>query len=476
MEEKTWRRKTKIICTIGPASESEDMLRKLCLAGMDVARLNFSHGSHEEHKVRIDTIKKVREELGLPIAILLDTKGPEYRIRDFRNGKTTLGDGDPFTFTTDDVEGDESRVSVSYGGLTEELEPGDTILLNDGLMSFEVVSIEGNDINCKVICGGTLSNRKSMSFPGKHIKQTYLSEQDKSDLLFGIENDVDIIACSFVSVKQDLLDVKDFLHENGCDDMSIIAKIENQSGVDNIDDICTVCDGVMVARGDMGVELDFEKLPGIQKDLISKCRMLGKQVITATEMLETMTHNPRPTRAEVSDVANAVYDMTSAIMLSGETAAGEYPLESCQTMAKIAVATESRIHYAKRFRSSDFTIQDDVDAVSHGSCDMALDIDAKAIVACTLSGMTARMISRFRPPMDILGLTTSEKRWRQISLSWGVTPIMCEKLPSAEVLFYTAKKVSEKELSLVEGDRVVITGGVTSGESGNTSMIKIESI
>ena len=471
-----WRRKTKIICTIGPASQSEELVRKLCLAGMNVARLNFSHGSHTDHKERIDTIKKVRKELGLPIAILLDTKGPEYRIRDFKNGSVELHEGDTFTFTSEQIDGDENRVSVSYAGLPSELSAGDTILLNDGLMSFEVESIEGTEIRCRVTCGGILSNRKSMSFPGKHIHQTYLSEQDKEDLKFGIENDVDIIACSFVSVKQDIVDVKEFLKENGSEDMTLIAKIENQSGVDNIDDICEVCDGVMVARGDMGVELDFEKLPGIQKDLISKCRMLGKQVITATEMLESMTKNPRPTRAEVSDVANAVYDMTSAIMLSGETAAGDYPIEACEAMAKIAAATESRIHYARRFHKSEFSISNDVDAVSHGTCEMALDIDAKAIVACTLSGITARMVSRFRPPMDILGMTTDEKRWRQIALSWGVTPIMCEQATSTEVLFYTAKLLAKEALSLEKGDKIVLTGGVTTGQTGNTSMIKIENI
>ncbi|MCR4604635.1 MAG: pyruvate kinase [Eubacterium sp.] len=471
-----WRRKTKIICTIGPASDSEEIIEKLCEAGMNVARLNFSHGTHEEHAERVKKIKNVREKLGLPIAILLDTKGPEYRIGTFLNGKIELKDGDAFTFTTEQIDGDEKRVSVNYDGLPGELEKGDTILLNDGLMNFEVTDIDGNDINCKVICGGVLSNRKSMSFPGKYIKKTYLSEQDKKDLLFAIEQDVDIIACSFVSVKQDMLDVKNFLADNGSTDMTLIAKIENQSGVDNIDEICEICDGVLVARGDMGVELDFNRLPGIQKDLISKARMLGKQVITATEMLESMTVNPRPTRAEVSDVANAVYDMTSAIMLSGETAAGAYPVEACETMAKIAASTEERIHYAKRFFKAEFTINDDVDAVSHATCDMALDIDAKAIVACTLSGMTARMISRFRPPMDILGLTTDEKRWRQISLSWGVIPVMTEQMPSTEVLFYTAKNLSKETLELESGDKVVITGGVTIGQSGNTSMIKIETV
>ena len=471
-----WRRKTKIICTIGPASDSEEVLEKLCEAGMNVARLNFSHGTHEQHAERVKRIKNVRERLGLPIAILLDTKGPEYRIGTFLNGKIELKDGDTFTFTTEQIEGDEKKVSVNYDGLPGELEKGDTILLNDGLMNFEVKEIHGTDIVCNVVCGGVLSNRKSMSFPGKHIKKTYLSEQDKQDLLFAIEHDLDIVACSFVSVKQDMLDVKNFLEENGSTDMTLIAKIENQSGVDNIDEICEVCEGVLVARGDMGVELDFDRLPGIQKDLISKCRMLGKQVITATEMLESMTVNPRPTRAEVSDVANAVYDMTSAIMLSGETAAGAYPVEACETMAKIASSTEERIHYSKRFAKAEFTINDDVDAVSHATCDMALDIDAKAIVACTLSGMTARMISRFRPPMDILGLTTDEKRWRQISLSWGVIPVMTEQMPSTEVLFYTAKNLSKETLDLETGDKVVITGGVTIGQSGNTSMIKIETV
>ena len=469
-------RKTKIICTIGPASESEEMLRKLIDAGMNVARFNFSHGTHEEHEAKFRRVVRMRREMGKPVATLLDTKGPEYRIKTFADGSVELKEGDKFIFTSEDIEGDSGRVSVSYEGLPGEMNPGDTILLNDGLMSFEVESVTDKEIHCVVKVGGTLSNRKSMSFPGKHIKQKYLSEQDKDDLKFGVEQGVDIVACSFVSVKQDMLDVRNYLHECGADDITLIAKIENQSGVDNIDEICEECEGVMVARGDMGVELDFEKLPGIQKDLISKCRMLGKQVITATEMLESMTQNPRPTRAEVSDVANAVYDMTSAIMLSGETAAGKYPIEACETMAKIASATESRIHYARRYHNADFTINDDVDAVSHGTCDMALDIDAVAIVACTLSGMTARMISRFRPPMDILGLTTSEKRWRQLALSWGVIPVMSEHMTSTEVLFYGAKISAKATLGLEPDDKIVITGGVTSGESGNTSMIKIEVI
>ena len=326
-------RKTKIVCTIGPASDTKEMLIGLCKAGMNVARLNFSHGVHPDHQRRIDLIKEVREELGLPIAILLDTKGPEYRIKTFADGKIELSDGDKFIFTTDEVVGNRERVSVNYKKLAEELVPGDTILLNNGLLVFSVEEISGNDIICRVVTGGALSDRKSMSFPGKVMKQTYLSEQDKADIKFGAENGVDYIACSFVSCKQDILDVREYLSEIGVEDIELIAKIENQSGVDNIDEICAVSDGIMVARGDMGVEIPFEHLPSIQKKLITKCRMLGKRVITATEMLESMISNPRPTRAEISDVANAVYDGTSAIMLSGETAAGKYPVQAVATMA-----------------------------------------------------------------------------------------------------------------------------------------------
>lgn len=469
-------RKTKIICTIGPASETEEVISGLCRAGMNVARLNFSHSTYEEHQRRIDTIKKVRSKLNLPVALMLDTKGPEYRIKTFQNKKITLNEGDRFTFTARDIIGDEAAVSVSYPHLPEELCAGDTILLNNGLLKFSVDKVDGTEIECTVIAGGELSDRKSMSFPGKVMKQTYLSEQDKKDIAFGVQNGVDFIACSFVSCRQDLMDIHGFLKELNADDIQLIAKIENQSGVDNIEEICEECDGVMVARGDMGVEIPFETLPAIQKKLITKCRLLGKIVITATEMLESMITNPRPTRAEISDVANAVYDGTSAIMLSGETAAGKYPVEAVATMAKIAETTESNIHYKKRFHNTDFQIADSVDAVSHSTCGMAIDIDAKAIVACSLSGMTARMVSRFRSPVPILGLTADERTWRKLSLSWGVTPAMCEKFSSTDVLFYTAKKIAEKEFSLNKGDKIVITGGDTNGESGNTNLIKIESI
>ncbi len=469
-------RKTKIVCTIGPASETEEVLIGLSRAGMNVARLNFSHSTYEEHQRRIDTIKKVREDLNMPIAILLDTKGPEYRIKTFENHKITLRDGDTFTFTTDDVIGNESKVSVSYQNLPDELSVGDTILLNNGLLTFEVTDIQGADIRCTVIIGGELSDRKSMSFPGKVMKQKYLSEQDKMDIAFGVQNQVDYIACSFVSRKQDLLDVHEYLQELGADDIELIAKIENQSGVDNIKEIFEACDGIMIARGDMGVEIPFQMLPAIQKQLITKCRMLGKRVITATEMLESMINNPRPTRAEISDVANAVYDGTSAIMLSGETAAGKYPIEAVKTMAEIAETAEENINYSKRLHNASFEIRNSVDAISHSTCGMAIDLDAKAIVACTLSGKTARMVSRFRPPVPILGLTTNERTWRKLSLSWGVIPAICETFTSTDVLFYTAKKIAEQMLALKKEDKIIITGGDTSGHSGTTSLIKIEKI
>ena len=407
---------------------------------------------------------------------MLDTKGPEYRIKTFKDGKVFLKEGDVFAFTSDDITGDEKRVSVNYKGLAHDLEKGDKILLNNGLLVFEVNETTDTDVICSVIVGGELSDRKSMSFPNKTLKQVYLSEQDKSDIKFGIEHDIDFIACSFVSCKQDLLDVKAYLSEIGAKNIDIIAKIENRTGVDNIEEICEECDGIMVARGDMGVEIPFEELPAIQKHIITKCRLLGKRVITATEMLESMIHNARPTRAEISDVANAVYDGTSAIMLSGETAAGKYPVLAVKTMATIAENTEKNIHYDRRFLSSEFKIKNTVDAISHATCGMSIDIAAKAIAVCSLSGMTARMVSRFRPPVDIVGLTTSEKTWRKLALSWGVQPCMCENYPSTDVLFYNAQKLTKDMLKLKNGDKIVITGGVTNGKSGNTNLIKVETL
>ncbi len=469
-------RKTKIVCTIGPACRNEETLEKMCLAGMNVARLNFSHGSYEEHRENIDLLKRVRDKLGLPIAIMLDTKGPEYRIKTFRDGKVVLREGDLFAFTVEDVEGDEHRVSVNYEGLPRDLQTGDRVLLNNGLMIFEVKEVTATDVLCTVVVGGELSNRKSMSFPNKVLKQTYLSEQDKQDILFGAQNGVDFIACSFVSRRQDLVDIKQFMERNGIRDIELIAKIENRSGVDNIEEICEECSGIMIGRGDMGVEIPFEELPAIQKHLITKCRMLGKRVITATEMLESMIHNPRPTRAEISDVANAVYDGTSAIMLSGETAAGKYPVLVVETMARIASETESHIHYEERFYKYDFRIKDTLDAISHATCGMAIDIHAKGIVVCSLSGTTARMVSRFRGPVDIIGLTVNEATWRKLALSWGVTPVLSAEYDSIDVLFHYAKNAARKHLQLCEGDRLVITGGKPNGHSGNTNQIRIETV
>lgn len=469
-------RKTKIVCTIGPACSDEKTLEQLCLAGMNVARLNFSHGTHEDHSKRIALIKKIRKKLGLPIGILLDTKGPEYRIGLFENGKEIINEGDTFTFTIDDIKGDNKRVSVSYKGLPKEMAIGDKILVNNGLLIFDVIEVTEKDVICKVVAGGEISNRKSMSFPDKVLKQIYLSEQDKLDIAFGIKQGVDFIACSFVSCRQDIVDVKNFIEPIGGGDIELIAKIENRAGVDNIEEICDECGGVMIGRGDMGVEIPFEELPAIQKKIITKCRLLGKRVITATEMLESMIQNPRPTRAEISDVANAVYDGTSAIMLSGETAAGKYPVLSVETMSRIAEQTEMNIHYKKRFLNSGFRIANEMDAISHAICGMAMDVDAKAIAVCSISGTTARMVSRFRSPIDIIALSVSEKTYYSLALSWGVTPVMSEIYPSMEVLFYAATQITKDTFKLEGGDNIIVTGGTTMGQSGSTNTIRIAKV
>lgn len=469
-------RKTKIICTIGPASDNEKVLTEMCKAGMNVARLNFSHGTHEEHQMKIDLIESVREKLNMPIAIMLDTKGPEYRIKTFENKKVMLKEGDTFIFTTDEVEGNEQIVSVTYKNLINELSIGDKILVNNGLLVFEVKELKGNNAICEIKVGGEMSDRKSMNFPNHVMKGPFLSEQDKSDLLFGIQNGVDFVAASFVSNKQDMVDMRTFLDENGGKDIDIIAKIENRSGVDNIDEICEIADGIMVARGDLGVEIPFVEVPTIQKYLIKKCRLLGKRVITATEMLESMIKNPRPTRAEISDVANAVYDGSSAIMLSGESASGKYPVEAVKNMAEIAEYTEKNIDYTGRFQTTDYRIKSNIDAVSHATCAMAIDTNAKGIVISSLSGMTVRMVSRFRCPVDIIGMTTSKKAWRKLNLSWGVTPVLSEEFNSVDVMFYHAVNHAKNVLKLQKGDNVVLTGGQVSGKSGNTNTIRLEVI
>jgi pyruvate kinase len=448
----------------------------MCLAGMNVARLNFSHGSHEQHKEKIDLIKQVREELNLPIAIMLDTKGPEYRIGTFESGKIMLNDGDIFTFTTNDIVGDQTKVSVNYKSLAHDLSVGNQILVNNGLVIFDVIEIKDNDVICKTAVGGVLSDRKSMCFPNKVMSGPYLSEQDKADLLFGIHHEVDFVAASFVSNKQDMLELRSFLNDNGGQNIDIIAKIENRSGVDNIDEICEVCDGIMIARGDLGVEIPFVEVPSIQKHLIDRCRLLGKRVITATEMLESMVSNPRPTRAEISDVANAVYDGSSAIMLSGESAAGKYPVEAVATMAQIAEYTEEHIEYKTKFLTSEFKIKNTLDAISHATCAMAIDVDAKAIVVCSVSGLTARMVSRFRCPVDIVGATTDKHIWRRLALSWGVTPVLTEEFKSMDVMFYSAAIKAKECLGLQSDDNIVLTGGPINGQTGNTNTIKIEKI
>lgn len=469
-------RKTKVICTIGPACEDIQVLREMCYAGMNVARLNFSHGTHEEHQRKIDLIKETREKLGMPIPIMLDTKGPEYRIKTFENGKIRLNAGDEFIFTTEEVSGNESMVSVNYKQLMENLEVGDTILVNNGLVIFKVIEIDDTNARCEVIVGGELSNRKSMNFPNKVMKHEFLSQQDKEDLMFGIKNEVDFVAASFVSCKQDIADMRSFLNENGGSDIDIIAKIENRSGVENIEEICEIADGIMIARGDLGVEIPAMEVPSVQKYLISKCRLLGKRVITATEMLESMIHNPRPTRAELSDVANAVYDGTSAVMLSGETASGKYPVAAVKNMVETVEFTEKSIHYDKLFKTTEFSIKSNLDAVSHSTCAMAIDVNAKCIVVNSLTGHTARMVSRFRCPVDIIGMTTSKKGWRKLNMSWGVTPVLCEKYDSMEEMFFYDLEKARDVFGLEQGDNVVLTGGLMDGNTGNTNMIKVERI
>ena len=469
-------RKTKVICTIGPASDNEETLRQLIEEGMAVARFNFSHGTHEEHKKKFDLVKKVRAELRQPIAIMLDTKGPEYRIKTFEHGSITLNDGDIFTFTTDEIIGNQNRVSVSYKNLIDNLEVGDRILVNNGLVIFEVIELKGNDAVCKCLAGGVMSDRKSMNFPNKVLDQPFLSEQDKQDLLFGIQKGADYVAASFVSTEQDVMDMRQFLDENGGEEVEIIAKIENRSGVEHAEEICRIADGIMIARGDLGVEIPGVEVPSVQKYLISKCRMMGVRVITATEMLESMIKNPRPTRAEISDVANAVYDGTSAVMLSGETASGKYPVQALKTMVETLEFTESKIHYKKRFRNADFEVRNNLDAISHTVCTMAIDVDAKCIIVNSLSGMTARMVSRFRCPVDIIGMTTSAKVWRKLNLSWGLTPVMCGVYDSMEEMFTNSVIEAKNTLGLEKGDNVVITGGLVNGVSGNTNLIKVEEI
>lgn len=469
-------RKTKIICTIGPASSDYDTLTKMVEAGMNVARLNFSHGSHESHLKTMNTIKKVRADLQVPIAIMLDTKGPEYRVGTFENGSVTVNDGDAFTFTTEKIVGNQRRVSVSYDKLAQELEAGDTVMVNDGLIEMEVVDIKGNDIICRVTKGGVISDRKGMNFPGKVLKQKFLSEQDRSDILFGIENDIDFVAASFVSSAEDVMAIRKLLDENGMPTVDIIAKIENHSGVENIKEICEVAGCIMVARGDLGVEIPYMQVPVVQKELTNTARIMGRKVVTATEMLESMIENPRPTRAEISDVANAVYEGVSAVMLSGETASGAHPVEAVRTMAEICEYTESKIDYSKWFEQTEYNINDKLDAIAHATCAMSIDVKAKCIVVNSISGITARKISRFRSPADILGATTDESVLRKLAFNWGVTPVLMDKVETQTGMFEKDMEAAKRVMSLEPGDNVVATAGAIGGKAQNTDVIKLMTV
>lgn len=468
-------RKTKIVCTLGPSTDNEDILRQMILAGMNVARCNFSHGTYEDHQRRMDLVKKLRREAGKPIAILLDTKGPEVRVKNFKEGKAVLEEGQLFTLTVDEIDGTKDKVSVTYDRLYEDLETGMRVLIDDGLIEMRVEQVDRKNIVCRVINGGTVSDHKGVNVPDVDLSMPYISDKDREDILFGINQGVDFIAASFVQKKEDIQQLRRLLEKNGGADIKIISKIENKQGVNNIDEIIDVSDGIMVARGDMGVEIPYEEVPVIQKKIIKKVYQTGKHVITATQMLESMIKNPRPTRAETTDVANAVYDGTSAVMLSGETAAGAYPVEAVKTMVRIAERTEQDVDYRKRFYQSKRPADNDVtNAICHATCTTALDLNAKAIVTVTKSGKSARMLSQYRPESDIISCATTERVCRQLSLAWGVTPLVIKEEKEVFHLFDKAIQAAVKMKLLETGDLTVITSGVPIGVSGTTNMMKVQ--
>ena len=470
-------RKTKIICTLGPAVDSEDMIRTLIRSGMDAARFNFSHGSHPEHLERLSLLKAVRDAMGRPVATILDTKGPEIRIRNFDTKSISLEAGDTFTLTTREEVGDQTHVSVSYPKLHQEVAPGQEILIDDGLVAIRVDEIRGEDIVCTVENGGTLSANKSINIPGVHIHLPALTEKDVADIRFGVENDFDFIAASFVRQASDVEAVRQVLQDCGGESVKIIAKIENQEGVDNIDEILAAADGIMVARGDLGVEIPAAKVPILQKKIIRKGLQAGKPVITATQMLDSMMRNPRPTRAEVSDVANAVFDGTSCVMLSGETAGGKYPVEALTAMTGIVEEAEASIDYWRHFQKQRVVPASNInDAITHTCCLTAKDLDAKAILAATNSGRTARMICRFRPACPVAALTMHEKVRRQLNICWGVIPFLTGEVNSTDRIFSLSAEVALKERLVQAGDTVVITAGVPLGKSGSTNLIKAQVI
>lgn len=471
-------RKTKIICTIGPASENEEKLRELMLAGMNVARFNFSHGDHAEHQKKLERVKKVAKELNMPLATMQDTKGPEIRLKDFEGGKVFLDTGSIFRLTTDEVMGTAERATITYKNLKNDISVGNVILIDDGLIEMRVTAIEESDILCEVINGGYVSNHKGINVPGATLSMPYISEVDREDILFGVRMGYDYIAASFVRCAEDVLAVRRIIQENG-GRMKIISKIENMQGIDHLDEILEVSDGIMVARGDMGVEIPMEEVPVLQKKMIKKALRLGKIVITATQMLESMIKNPRPTRAETTDVANAIYDGTSAIMLSGESAAGAYPIEAVRTMDKIAVRTEEDICYNARLRKRSYNWENNEEvttAICHACCTTAMDLNAAAIITVTMSGFTAGMISKYQPGCKVIGCAVDEVVYRQLSMYFGVSPLLIEKEDNTEALFESAVKASVEAGLINKGDTVVLTAGVPLGVAGNTNMIRVVEI
>ena len=466
-------RKTKIVCTMGPNLFEKHLIAPLMKAGMNVARFNFSHGTYETHQHYYDEVCRIRDELGLPIATMLDTKGPEIRVRSFKNGRVTLQNGQLFTLTTDEVEGDEERVSITYKELPQDIAVGSSILIDDGLIGMQVERIDGADIVCRVLNGGVVSNNKGVNIPNAHLSMPFSSEKDHQDILFAIKNGYDFIAASFTRCADDIMQIRHILQENNCHTINIIAKIENMEGVENIDEILRVVDGVMVARGDLGVEVPLEDVPSLQKKLIQRGIAAGKPVITATQMLDSMIKNPRPTRAEATDVANAIYDGTSAIMLSGESAVGAYPVEAVETMVRIALRAEADMDYIRRFSRDTSASTDVTNAISHATVTSAHDLNASAIITVTKSGSTARILSRYRPACVIVGCTTEKHVWRQLALSWGTVPLMIAEESNTDDLFEHAVDAAVQNGLVHDGELVVLTAGVPLGISGTTNLMKV---
>lgn len=466
-------RKTKIVCTMGPNLFEKHLIAPLMKAGMNVARFNFSHGTYETHQHYYDEVCRIRDELGLPVATMLDTKGPEIRVRSFKNGHVTLQNGQLFTLTTDEVEGDEERVSITYKELPQDIAVGSSILIDDGLIGMQLERIDGADIVCRVLNGGVVSNNKGVNIPNAHLSMPFISEKDHQDILFAIKNGYDFIAASFTRCADDIMQIRHILQENNCHTINIIAKIENMEGVENIDEILRVVDGVMVARGDLGVEVPLEDVPSLQKKLIQRGIAAGKPVITATQMLDSMIKNPRPTRAEATDVANAIYDGTSAIMLSGESAVGAYPVEAVETMVRIALRAEADMDYIRRFSRDTSASTDVTNAISHATVTSAHDLNASAIITVTKSGSTARILSRYRPACVIVGCTTEKHVWRQLALSWGTVPLMIAEESNTDDLFEHAVDAAVQNGLVHDGELVVLTAGVPLGISGTTNLMKV---